>query len=50
MQMNFEDEELDESLLLLSNIKNNEEDTQEFSLRPKVLNDYIGQLDRKSVV
>lgn len=45
--MNFEDEELDESLLLLSNIKNNEEDTQEFSLRPKVLNDYIGQLKVK---
>ena len=36
--MNFEEEELDENLLLLSNIKNNEEDTQEFSLRPKVLN------------
>ena len=34
--MNFEEEELDENLLLLSNIKNNEEDTQEFSLRPKV--------------
>ena len=45
--MNFEEEELDENLLLLSNIKNNEEDTQEFSLRPKVLNDYIGQLKVK---
>jgi len=45
--MNFDEEELDENLLLLSNIKNNEEDTQEFSLRPKVLNDYIGQLKVK---
>lgn len=40
--MNFEEENFDENLLL-PNLKNEEEENQELSLRPKRLSEYIGQ-------
>lgn len=40
--MNFDDENFDENLLV-PEIKNNEEENQEISLRPKKLSEYIGQ-------
>lgn len=40
--MNFDDENFDENLLV-PNLKNEEEENQEVSLRPKKLNEYIGQ-------
>lgn len=40
--MNFDDENLDENLLV-PQLKDNEEENQEVSLRPKRLSEYIGQ-------
>jgi len=34
---------MEDESLLVPNLQNNEEETQEFSLRPKTLNEYIGQ-------
>lgn len=40
--MNFDDEEFDDNLLL-PEVKNKSEEVQELSLRPRFLNEYIGQ-------
>lgn len=40
--MNFDDEEFDDNLLV-PEVKNKSEEVQEFSLRPRFLNEYIGQ-------
>ena len=34
---------MEDENLLVPNLQDNEEETQEFSLRPKTLNEYIGQ-------
>ena len=40
--MNFDDEEFDDNLLV-PEVKNKSEEVQELSLRPRFLNEYIGQ-------